>query len=314
MVATMSQAASSAYYLHSQRSFRHPTEYYTAGEEPDGVWFNPNDLLGLTDAKKIDSRDFHRLYNGFDLKTGDKLTRNAGSDKRSPGLDIEFAADKSISALWAIADQPLRTKLEDAHNAASRMALQEIFLKKCSYTRIRVGGVGGDIQIIPAKMLGAMFQQGTSRAGDPQLHTHCLIFNAVQTDQDGVWRALHQKPFYYRIKVAGACYRAHLATYLAELGIKMERYGRDDAYVRIKKMPNDLQEMWSKRRAELTTGPATTTSTPYKPNRAPHVIKRAHEFTPPGQYPDLRRIRWQLECETLHEPATLVASVLNKND
>ena len=65
MVATLAQAASAAYYLESQRSFRHPNEYYTAGEEPDGVWFNPKGLFGLSDGGKIDSSDFHRLYNGF---------------------------------------------------------------------------------------------------------------------------------------------------------------------------------------------------------------------------------------------------------
>ena len=47
MVATLAQAASAAYYLESQRSFRHPNEYYTAGEEPDGVWFNPKGLFAL---------------------------------------------------------------------------------------------------------------------------------------------------------------------------------------------------------------------------------------------------------------------------
>ena len=57
----MAQAAPASYYLESQRSYRHPNEYYTAGEEPDGVWFNPNDLLGLEDGQKVDSRDFHRL-------------------------------------------------------------------------------------------------------------------------------------------------------------------------------------------------------------------------------------------------------------
>ena len=65
MVATLAQAASAAYYLESQRSFRHPNEYYTAGEEPDGVWFNPKGLFGLADGGKVDSSDFHRLYNGF---------------------------------------------------------------------------------------------------------------------------------------------------------------------------------------------------------------------------------------------------------
>ena len=47
MVATIGQMASAEYYLESQRSFRHPNEYYTAGEEPDGTRFNTKSLLGL---------------------------------------------------------------------------------------------------------------------------------------------------------------------------------------------------------------------------------------------------------------------------
>ena len=80
MVATLAQAASASYYLESQRSFRHPNEYYTAGEEPDGVWFNPNGLLGLENGGKVDSSDFQRLYNGFAPDGSTRLTRNAGSD------------------------------------------------------------------------------------------------------------------------------------------------------------------------------------------------------------------------------------------
>ncbi|MCY4408638.1 MAG: relaxase domain-containing protein, partial [Rhodospirillaceae bacterium] len=103
MVATLAQAASAAYYLESQRSFRHPNEYYTAGEEPDGVWFNPRGLLGLENGGRVDSSDFHRLYNGFSPDGSHKLTRNAGSEQRSAGLDMTFSADKSVSALWAVA-------------------------------------------------------------------------------------------------------------------------------------------------------------------------------------------------------------------
>ena len=110
MVATLAQAASAAYYLESQRSFRHPNEYYTAGEEPDGVWFNPKGLFGLADGGKVDSSDFHRLYNGFAPNTGGKLTQNAGSERRSAGLDMTFSADKSVSALWAVADPELRAE------------------------------------------------------------------------------------------------------------------------------------------------------------------------------------------------------------
>ena len=111
MVATLAQMASAAYYLESQRSFRHPNEYYTAGEEPDGVWWNPSGLFGLADGGRVDGGEFHRLYHGFAPDSGERLTRNAGSGKRSPGLDMTFSADKSVSALWALADPELRSEL-----------------------------------------------------------------------------------------------------------------------------------------------------------------------------------------------------------
>ena len=83
MVATLAQMASAAYYLASQRSFRHPNEYYTAGKEPDGVWWNPCGLFGLADGGRVDGGEFHRLYHGFAPGGGERLTRNAGSEKRS---------------------------------------------------------------------------------------------------------------------------------------------------------------------------------------------------------------------------------------
>ena len=194
MVATLAQAASAAYYLESQRSFRHPNEYYTAGEEPDGVWFNPTGLFGLADCGKVDSGDFHRLYHGFAPNSGGKLTQNAGSERRSAGLDMTFSADKSVSALWAIADPELRSEIEQAHNDAARVALEETVLRHCACTRIR--NRGGGIEVLPADISAAMFQHGTSRDNDPQLHTHCVIFNAARTHADGKYRALHQHPVY----------------------------------------------------------------------------------------------------------------------
>ena len=125
---------------------------------------------------------------------GSKLTQNAGSERRSAGLDMTFSADKSISALWAIADPELRSQIEQAHNDAARAALEETVLRHCAYTRIR--NRGGGIEVLPADISAAMFQHGTSRDNDPQLHTHCVIFNAARTHADGKYRALHQHPVY----------------------------------------------------------------------------------------------------------------------
>ena len=227
MVATLAQMASAAYYLESQRSFRHPNEYYTAGEEPDGVWWNPCGLFGIADGGRVDGGEFYRLYHGFAPGDGERLTRNAGSEKRSPGLDMTFSADKSVSALWAIADPELRSELERVHNDAARAALAETVLRYCAWTRLQERD---GTRVVAADIMGAMFQHGTSRENDPQLHTHCTIFNAARTHRDGKYRALHQHPVYAWMKAAGAVYRNALAWNLRHrLGIRMEQYGRDMA-------------------------------------------------------------------------------------
>ena len=115
MVATIATAASADYYIHAQASHRPVEEYYLSGEEPDGVWWNPAGLFGesragMGDGGTVDSADFHRLYNGFHPATGEKLTRNAGSAKRCPGYDLIFNADKTVSALWAVAPPELRKR------------------------------------------------------------------------------------------------------------------------------------------------------------------------------------------------------------
>ena len=312
MVATLAQAASAAYYLESQRSFRHPNEYYTAGEEPDGVWFNPKGLFGLADGGKVDSSDFHRLYNGFAPSGGGKLTQNAGSERRSAGLDLTFSADKSVSALWAVADPELRAEIERAHNDAARGALEETVLRHCAYTRIR--NRDGDIEVLPADISAAMFQHGTSRDNDPQLHTHCVIFNAARTHRDGKYRALHQHPVYTWMKAAGAVYRNTLAWSLQErLDIRMEQYGKDGEFTRIAGIPEELIGHWSKRRAAIIEAAREMGFT--VEGNAPRAAA-ANKITRAGKSPDndpeIRHGRWRSEAEGYVEREALIASLLGK--
>ena len=314
MVATLAQAASAAYYLESQRSFRHPNEYYTAGEEPDGIWFNPKGLFGLADGGKVDSSDFHRLYNGFAPNTGGKLTQNAGSERRSAGLDLTFSADKSVSALWAVADPELRAEIERAHNDAARVALEETVLRHCAYTRIR--NRDGEIEVLPADIAAAMFQHGTSRDNDPQLHTHCVIFNAARTHRDGKYRALHQHPVYTWMKAAGAVYRNTLAWSLQErLGIRMEQYGKDGEFTRIAGMPEDLIGHWSKRRAAIIEAAREMGFT--VEGNAPRAAA-ANKITRAGKSPDndpeIRHARWHGEADGFIEREALIVLLLGKSE
>ena len=321
MVATLAQMASAAYYLESQRSFRHPNEYYTAGEEPDGVWWNPSGLFELADGGRVDGGEFHRLYHGFAPDSGERLTRNAGSEKRSPGLDMTFSADKSVSALWAIADPELRSEIERAHNDAARAALAETVLRHCAWTRLQERD---GTRVVAADIMGAMFQHGTSRENDPQLHTHCTIFNAARTHRDGKYRALHQHPVYAWMKAAGAVYRNALAWNLRDrLGIHMEQYGKDNEFTRIAgfapsdgtagQEPAALIAHWSKRRAQIVEAAREMGFT--VEGNAPRAAA-ANKITRAGKSPDndpeIRHARWCGEAEGFIERKALIASLLGK--
>ena len=319
MVATLAQMASAAYYLESQRSFRHPNEYYTAGEEPDGVWWNPSGLFGLADGGRVDGGEFHRLYHGFAPDSGERLTRNAGSEKRSPGLDMTFSADKSVSALWAIVDPELRSEIERAHNDAARAALAETVLRYCAWTRLQERD---GTRVVAADIMGAMFQHGTSRENDPQLHTHCTIFNAVRTHRDGQYRAMHQHPVYAWMKAAGAVYRNALAWNLRDrLGIRMEQYGKDNEFTRIagfypssrtaREQPAALIEHWSKRRGQIVDAAREMGFT--VEGNAPRAAA-ANKITRAGKSPDndpvTRHTRWRGEAEGYVEREALIVSLL----
>ena len=311
--------ASAAYYLESQRSFRHPNEYYTAGEEPDGVWWNPCGLFGLADGGRVDGGEFHRLYHGFAPDSGERLTRNAGSEKRSPGLDMTFSADKSVSALWAIAGPELRSKIECAHNDAARAALAETVLRYCAWTRLQERD---GTRVVAADIMGAMFQHGASRENDPQLHTHCTIFNAARTHRDGKYRALHQHPVYAWMKAAGAVYRNALAWNLRDrLGIRMEQYGKDGEFTRISgfspssgtvgEQPAALIAHWSKRRGQIVEAAREMGFT--IEGNAPRAAA-ANKITRAGKSPDndpeIRHTRWRSEAEGYVEREVLIASLL----
>ena len=196
MTTSIGPLANPDYYLRMQRSHQAANGYYTGGGEPDGIWWNPAGLLGLKHGAVVGTDAFYRLCEGFS-PDGEKLTQNAGSEKRSAGLDLTFSADKSVSAVWAVAGERLRTAIADAHTAAVQYTLEHVIEAHCATTRIRtrtLSGARGELAIVPADLIAALFQHGTSRADDPQLHTHCTVMNAARAHFDGKYRALNQYP------------------------------------------------------------------------------------------------------------------------
>jgi hypothetical protein len=101
------------------------------------------------------------------------------------GYDLTFSPVKSVSALWAVADQSTAAAIERAHHAAVGDALRFIE-QHALYTRTGTNGVR---QVDTRGMVAAGFTHRDSRAGDPDLHTHVAVANKVQA-LDGRWLSI----------------------------------------------------------------------------------------------------------------------------
>lgn len=58
--------------------------------------------------------------------------------------------------------------------------------------------------------MAAAFRHRTSRAAEPQLHTHVVVANLVHSPADGRWTALDARPLYRWARPVGHLYEAQL--------------------------------------------------------------------------------------------------------
>ncbi len=258
MVCKVEPGTSADYVIEEQ------AEYHLGGREPNGHWY-AGGQFGLADGAEIDNRIFRALHAGEDPATGQQIGKPNASGERVCGYDAQFAAPKSVSVLWALADADTRARIEACQERAVRAALN--FAQQAG-AQIRTGHNG--INLEKTAFFGATFQHGESRPterpdeayrSDPQLHTHTIIFNLGQ-GADGGWRALDGRSLMALQKAMGAQYHAELAHLLeTELGAVVERHDLPDARhngeFEIRGLPADLADQFSTRRQEITEAMAT---------------------------------------------------------
>ena len=153
---------------------------------------------------------------GRDPVTGEQLL--AGSRQRSVrAFDMTFSAPKSVSLLWAFATEPVAEVVAAAHREAVAEALA--FLEeRAAVARVQAGGVRR--RVATDGWAVAAFTHRTSREGDPQLHSHCLVPNLVKRKTDGRYVALDAGPLFDWCRAAGSVYQDHLQRSLSlRLGV-----------------------------------------------------------------------------------------------
>lgn len=222
-------------------------DYYLGGGESPGRWRGAGAAaMGL--AGEVDAGVFRRVLAGVHPDGGVRLVR-AGTARRPrlPGLDLTFSAPKSVSVLYGLADREVTGQVVEAHEGAVAAALGYLEGHAC-FTRRRVEGVveqvGGDGLVV------AGFRHRTSRAGDPSLHTHCLVANLVNAVDGGGWGTLDSRSIFRHSRSAGFVYQAVLRGELSSrLGVGWRPV--HNGYADIDGIDTAVLRGFSRRRVEI---------------------------------------------------------------
>ncbi|MBE1427015.1 conjugative relaxase-like TrwC/TraI family protein [Desulfomicrobium macestii] len=213
-------------------------DYYTHGGEPAGKWIGRGaERFGYC-GETVGKADLYFAFEGYNHKYGNAIANNAG-DKHKAGYDLTFSAPKSVSIVWATADEKTRKALSEAQQKAVEKAIT--YAEKSGAFIQREGHAGAIKTPYLDGVAVATFEHSTSRNLDPNLHTHAVVCNLAPNGKRIDFQASY-------VKELGAVYRAELALELREMGFAIER---DRFSFSISEVPEELKKELSSRRAEI---------------------------------------------------------------
>lgn len=255
--------------------------YYDASGVAPGRWYGRG-LKGLAGVRPGDlvTRDAMTAVfrDGRDPTTAEGLgvpfdAQHVGRGKPIAGFDLVFTVPKSASVLWALGDAGTREAVVGAHRSALAQSLT--FLEdKAIRTRV---GAGGSRQVRTLGVVAAGFEHVDSRLNDPNLHTHLVIANKVQTC-DGTWRSLDGRTVLQATVSVSELYDGLFADELSRrLGVRWElrdRGPRRNPTLALDGVSDEVLDLFSRRGAQVDAAQQTwEASFVQKHGRTPDAVE-----------------------------------------
>jgi conjugative relaxase-like TrwC/TraI family protein len=210
--------------------------------------------LGLSGV--TNEQEFLRLCRNIHPQTGERLTQRLNgkritvdgegntheSANRRVFYDFTLSPPKSVSIAALVADD---RRIIEAHDTAVKLALEQLQ----SYAATRVRKQGQYSHRNTSNLLGAVFRHDTSRALDPHLHSHCILFNATKDKTENRWKALEPYEMLQAKKYTETVYYHELVRSLMKCGFRVQHKPRGD--FEIEGVSQDLIDRFSKRHREI---------------------------------------------------------------
>ncbi len=230
-------------------------DYYAEGQSIPGQWFGQGAAdLGLNGITTSD--EFARLCENLHPQTGERLTlrqkttriemhadgQESETANRRVFYDFTFSPPKSVSIAALVGDD---ARIVEAHEQAVTLAMNQ--LQTFAATRVRKNDQCTDRHT--GNLVAAMFRHDTSRALDPHLHSHCIVFNATFDTVEKQWKALQNHEMFAAQKFVENVYYHELTRELVKFGYQIENKPHGD--FEIKGVAPELIERFSKRHREI---------------------------------------------------------------
>jgi conjugative relaxase-like TrwC/TraI family protein len=237
---TIRAAQNAPYY--EQREFLRD-DYYLEHDHAPGTWVGRGaELLELEGAPERGA--LGALLEGAHPASGERLP-GLSAQRKNAGFDLTFTAPKSVSVLMAVGDECVRAAVRAAHEAGVCAGVD--YLERHEL-QARRGHAGARI-VAASGFAGARYTHEMSRSGDPHLHTHVVVANAVR-GPDGRWTAPDMRPIYAAAKTAGTIAEAVMRDELSRaLGLQWGAVANGSA--EIAGLPRAVLDHFSQRHAEI---------------------------------------------------------------
>jgi conjugative relaxase-like TrwC/TraI family protein len=230
-------------------------DYYMEGRSVSGQWFGDGAKeLGL--AGVTTENEFMNLCRNLHPQSGEQLTPRLNSKRisvdkagnihesanRRVFYDFTLSPPKSVSIAALVGNDQ---RIIEAHDEAVTVAMRELQ----AYAATRVRKQNQYAHRVTSNVVGAVFRHDTSRALDPHLHTHCILFNATRDTVEGRWKALEACEMVTAQKFVRNVYYHEMVRSLQRFGYGVENNPRGD--FEIAGVSKELIDRFSKRHREI---------------------------------------------------------------
>ena len=260
--------------------------YYTQNQGLANSYWHGKGAAILSLSGQVSTEEYLTAYQGSDTK-GNPLRQRQLGKKYNPGRDITLSAPKSVTLLGLVKEDKAVIK---AHQQAVKTTLDYVE-RSCIFTRTGKGGVN---HVRTDNALFAVFQHDDNRNLDPQLHSHCVLFNQTR-GTDGKWRSMDNRELYQQKMTIGMVYHHELGRRLRDLGYELN-WHRDGTFDVRGYSQSQLKE-FSTRKQEIENAVGDRASAETKAKACTATRKnKVHQAE--SERKELR-LRWQHRAEQL---------------